>query len=115
MPPRHFKQRENDRRDGDSYRKWASAIGTNTAQAIDMLLRSQHVEQVSYRSCMGILQMEKKYGRDALEEACRDAVKAGDVRYASIKKIVSSLQSSQLAVLLPLPRHENLRDASEFY
>ena len=115
MPQRHRKQRETDRRDGDSYRKWASAIGKNTVTAIDALLRSKHVEQVSYRSCMGILQMEKKYGRDALEQACWSAMSAGDVRYATIKKYIENPPNSQVAKLSPLPAHENLRDPSEFY
>ena len=113
MPERHRKQRETDRQDGASYRKWASSVGPNTASAIDMLLRSKHVEQVSYRSCMGILQMKNKYGREALEAACGNAVSAGDVRYASIK---SRLESPiQTTVELPLPRHENLREPSEFH
>jgi len=62
---------------------------------------------------MGILQMKNKYGREALETACGNAVCAGDVRYASIK---SRLESPiQTAVELPLPRHENLREPSEFH
>ena len=115
MPERHRKQREADRRDGDSYRKWASNIGQNTADAIDMLLRSKHVEQVSYRSCMGILHMTYKYGREALEEACRDAVKAGDVRYMAIKYRIENPPAGKSVEELPLPKHDNLRDPSEFH
>jgi len=114
MPERHRKQREADRRDGASYRQWAMSIGKNTWTAIDMLLKSQHVEQVSYRSCMGILQMEKKHGRSALEDACRNAVVAGDVRYATIKRFIENPPRSPGARIVPLPRHENLRDPSEF-
>jgi hypothetical protein len=63
---------------------------------------------------MGILHMEKKHGRDALEEACRNAVDSGDVRYATIKRYIENPPSRQTVVLLPLPRHINLRDPSEF-
>ncbi|MDR0499392.1 MAG: IS21 family transposase [Holophagales bacterium] len=114
MPPRHRKQREMDRRDGDSYRMWAANIGKSTRAAIDMLLRSHHVEQVSYRSCMGILHMADKHGKEALEEACGHALENGNVRYMAIKKYIESPPTRELAKVLPLPRHENLRDPSEF-
>jgi transposase len=115
MPEKHRKQRETDRRDGESYRSWASKIGKNTWNAIDMILKSHHVEQVSYRACMGVLQMEKKHGQAALEEACANAIRIGVINYNSIKRLIENPPGAMDKKILPLPKHANLRAPSEFY
>ena len=49
---------------GDRFRKWAEWIGSSTYQVVDAILTSKHVEQQSYRSCMGLLKLADKYSVD---------------------------------------------------
>ena len=59
---------------GDRFRKWAERIGESTAKVIDAILRSNRVEQQSYRACMGLLKLGDKYSPSQLEEACKAAL-----------------------------------------
>ena len=113
MPERHRKQREFDRRTGDSYRSWAKTIGEKTSAFIDGLLKAQAIEETAYRSCMGVLQMSNRYGKDELEKACGKAIAMGSITYTAIKRLCGSL-SEKPAVGEPAPLHENLRNPSEF-
>ena len=112
MPERHRRQREFDRRDGDSYRSWANAIGKNTGAVVDALLKSQAVEETAYRSCMGILQMGGRFGKGELEAACGKAIATGRVTYTAIKGLLNGI--AEATACEPAPAHENLRNPSEF-
>ena len=48
---------------GDRVRKWAERVGSSTYQVVDTILTSKHVEQQSYRSCMGLLKLADKVFR----------------------------------------------------
>lgn len=113
MPEKHLRQREFDRRNGDNYRAWAGNIGVNTYNFIDALLKAQTVEETAYRSCMGVLQMGKRYGNDELERICTKALAMGSITYTTIKRLMGT-NSGYDSVDEPSPSHENLRDPSEF-
>jgi hypothetical protein len=113
MPEKHRRQLEFDRREGDSYRSWAKTIGEGTSAVIDSLLKAQVVEETAYRSCMGIMQMGNRFGKEELEAACGKALAMGSVTYTTIKRLMSSL--SEVSVICePTQVHENLRNPSEF-
>jgi len=113
MPKKHQYQQQANQRDGESYRHWAGTIGEKTLFVIDTMLRAQHVEESAYRSCMGVLQLGKKYGDDRLEKACKQACEMGSLCYTTVKNLLQSLHS-QSKQAKPLPPHENLRDPAEF-
>jgi transposase len=78
---------------------------------IRILEKKQHPEQ-AYKSCIGILSMERKVGRDRLINACRRALEYQIYNYMIIKKIldkgldnVSDQQDHQTE----LPGHNNIR------
>ena len=113
MPEKHRRQLEFDKRNGDSYRSWAKTIGNNTSVVIDRLLKAQAVEETAYRSCMGVLQMNKHFGKDELEAACGKAIAMGSVTYSTIKRLLNKPPEIS-AICEPTPVHENLRNPSEF-
>jgi transposase len=114
MPEKHRRQREHDKRNGDSYRRWAEAIGESTFRFIDALLAAQTVEETAYKSCMGVLQLGKRHGEAELERACGKALGMGSVTYSTVKRLISTNGESGRNDDVPLPVHENLRDPSEF-
>ena len=51
MKPEHLYYKEVNARDGDYYRRWASAYDKCTAELIDQVLRSARHEEQAYNSC----------------------------------------------------------------
>ena len=71
MKPEHLYYKEVNARDGDYYRRWASAYGGCTAELIDQVLRSAKHEEQAYNSCAGILHSCKAIPHGIVEEAAR--------------------------------------------
>lgn len=88
--PEHLPKSYND------YREWnaeffiskAMTIGPNTVDVIKIVLHSREQEVQTYRLCLGIIGFAKKYSREALEECCRQADKAGKPNYTFIKNSI---------------------------
>lgn len=116
MPENHRHQHKMNRYDGSKYRKWAGTVGASTLYVIDSMLKAQHVEETAYRSCMGVLQMEKKYGRERLEAACKRARSIGSATYSTVKNILKNAQDNltEHPACKPLPAHNNLRGPASF-
>ena len=66
----------------------AMTIGPNTVDVIKTVLHSREQEVQTYRLCLGIIGFAKKYSREALEECCRQAIKAGKPNYTFIKNSI---------------------------
>ena len=116
MPSNHRHQAEKDRFDGGRYRSWAKSIGENTFIVIDTMLNTGTFEQLSYRSCMGLLQKTKTYGNQRVETACAKAVCLHSCTYRTVNNILKSSQDK-----IPLAQqsslvisHENIRGRTEF-
>lgn len=73
---------------------WAEKIGANTTAAIKSILISKKVEQQAYRSCMGLLQLAKKYSNKQIETACEKALSySANTSLKSIKTILETQQN----------------------
>ena len=69
----------------------------------------KHPEQ-AYKVCMGILHLNKKYGRDRLDKACRRAAGFGLFTYKGIKNILEkNLDDYQMDTFQSMPSHANIR------
>ena len=96
----------------DILTKRGYAINENVGKVIEYLLgRPMHPEQ-NYKSCQGVLSLERKYERAKLIEACKIALEANIVGYGYIHRICSTPYST-LEPSTPtsgsLPIHENVR------
>lgn len=118
MPEKHRGYIEQMDWDGARYRSWAKKIGLQTHTVIDAMLSVHVIEEQAYKSCMGLLQLSKKYGVERLEAACARAVELGGMQYTTVKNILKNDQD--LRPMLTgtdnrvLPVHKNIR-GPEYY
>ena len=98
---------------------WAASIHPDVEQYIKKILDSRAYPEQTYRSCVGILSMEKKVGKERLIAACKRAEHFNIYNY----KVISNILQNKLDVMSPeeentsqmvLPFHENIRGA-EYY
>ena len=93
----------------------SGSLGPKTGELIEAILEHRPHPEQGYRSCLGILRLEKQYGNERLEAACERAVR---VRARSYRHVQSILKNGLDRVPLPeaepetqtLPlTHENVR------
>lgn len=70
MPENHQSQQWSPER----LLRWGGRIGAATQDVVQRLLTSKVHPAQSYRSCLGLLNLTKKYGDHRLEQACKDAL-----------------------------------------
>jgi transposase len=72
----------------ERFLRWAQKIGPATAQVIERRLASREHPEQSFRGCLGILGLAKRYSDPRLEAACARAVGYGITSYKGIKNIL---------------------------
>lgn len=114
-PPNHQKIIEQRSWDGDYFLKQASILGPSVRELIARLLQSTGFYEQTYNSCLGILRLEKKYGKDRLQAACSRALGAAKVNYGIVENILrNNLDKQAPEELLFIPDHHQIR-GSEAY
>ena len=102
---------------------WAASIGESTAKLIDEVIKLQTIPEQSFRSCLGILRMGKRYGTDRLENAAIRALHIGAYRYKSIESILKNgldqqplpLPASETTAAVTATHHDNVRGPGYFH
>ena len=93
--------------------EWAAKAGPFTARLVENILTSKPHPEMGYRSALGVIRLERKYGAERLEAACTRAVRLKLYRFQSVKSMLQSgLDRQPLPELLLMPSpvtHENLR------
>jgi transposase len=99
--------------------RWAQETGTSCEQAVETILTGRTHPQQGFRSCLGLLGLSKRYGRERLEAACRRVVALDICSYKSVKSILEKgLDKEPLPGQLfdpPEPVHPNIRGATYFH
>jgi len=99
--------------------QWAETVGPATGTVVaELLARRPHPEQ-GYRSCLGILRLERTYSAARLEAACRRAQALETFTYKSVQSILKTgLDHQPLpepAPTVPLPfAHAHLRGTTYY-
>lgn len=92
--------------------KWAEKIGPSTKEVVKRIIESREHPEQGYRSSLGVLRLEKKFGSSRLEQACLRAINFHACSYKSIKSILTS-GFDNTAVKIDRPEktvsHENIR------
>jgi len=98
--------------------RWASATGESTAELVTAILSKKLHPQQGFRSCLGIITLARKFGKERVEAACKRALAIGGISFKSVKSI---LETSLDKKPLPEPKaaaqiiaHSNIR-GSEYY
>lgn len=92
---------------------WAKSIDEDVKDLIVQILeKKQHVEQ-SYKSCMGVLSLAKKYGKERLIKACSMALNLQSYNYKMVESILirnlDQLSEDADEKDRTLPKHTNIR------
>jgi hypothetical protein len=100
--------------------RWAGQIGPQTQTLVRLILESRPHPQQGYRSCLGLLRLEKRYSAERLEAACTRALAFKAYSYKNVESILKKgldqqpLNADSPQTPLPVLEHENLR-GREYY
>jgi transposase len=112
MPPKDIAYNETKGHTGGYYLSRAKRMGVEVLSVIEQVLQSKTIEQQTYNSCMGILNMVPKYPLSRLIKTCQMALQASACNYLFIKNTLMNnrdLKDHQLQLTFSIPTHENLR------
>ncbi len=95
---------------------WALKIGPQAGTYTQRIFESKEHKEHGYRSILGILRLEKRFGKERLEAAFARSNAIGSFGYRSIKSILD--KNLERAALQPplseLPHHDNVRGADYY-
>ena len=95
----------------------AGRVGYHVAVLVERLMRDRPHPEQGYRSSLGVLSLERRFGKERLETACDRALTHNTVSYVSVKSIlVTGLDKAAIdpATITPTPRHDNIRGAAYY-
>lgn len=92
---------------------WAEEAGSSIAELVKKIVAVKAHPEQGYRSCLGILRLERKYGKDRLESACKRALHYEALSYKSVKSILEKKLdlAPQEETISLLVEHKNIRGA----
>jgi len=101
----------------DRFVKWASQMGGSIETFIELLLESKEHPQQAFKSCMGVLNLGKKYKPEDLEKVCKKAIEYNSISFRfihnALKNNVHKMEQDD-AIDLKLPLHENIRGKEDY-
>jgi transposase len=96
--------------------RWAATIGPQTQKLLTFILENRPHPEQGYRSCLGVLRLQKRYSTERLEAACARALVFKAYSYKNVESILKNgLDQQPLEAFLSSPihfprlKHENLR------
>jgi transposase len=69
---------------------WASTVGPHVEALVRGILSDRPHPEQGYRSCLGILRLDKSYGKERLEAACRRALSVNARSYRHVESILKN-------------------------
>ena len=96
---------------------WAERIGPQVKIMVTMVLESKKHPEQGFKVCLGIINLEKKYGALRVNDACKRTLSFGLLGYKSVKNILDKgldklKEDKPQEKLLPL--HLNIRGANYY-
>jgi hypothetical protein len=104
----------------ERFETWADSLGSAVLEWVKFQLNSKQHPQQSYRVCLGLLTLTKKYPKERLNAACQRGLDTGAYRLQSIKAILTNqldqqpLQPESPDQLINI-EHENLRGENYYH
>lgn len=97
---------------------WGTDIGENTRKLVEgMLSLAAHPEQ-AFRSCMGLLNLAGKYGKERVNNACARALAYESYSYKKVKSILEKgmdIKNREDDMEHKIPEHDNIRGAGYYH
>ncbi|MCP4764605.1 MAG: IS21 family transposase [archaeon] len=92
--------------------KWAEKYGEYVKELVEKIMSSRKYPEQAYKSCLGIIRLEKRYTKERLNGACKRALTYRNYTYKSVKNILDRNLDNKDAEknISKAPRiHENVR------
>ena len=70
--------------------KWAGRIGDFTSELVNQIFSSRRHPEQGYRSCLGLMRLETRYGKERMEAAAKRALFFGYYSYKGVKNILEA-------------------------
>lgn len=102
----------------ERFERWAKRVGPDALRLVGAILERRPHPQQAYRTCLGLMRLEREHGSQRFEAAARRAIDIGGLSWSSMKSILDSgfdrlpLQPS-LPLRLP-QEHPNVRGADYY-
>jgi transposase len=99
---------------------WAQTIGPATRTLVQHLLEHRAHPEQGYRSCLGLLQLAKRYSAPRLEAACQKAISLGAFTRRSVASILAHGLDQMESPTSPIDSqpslfHDNLRGPTYYH
>jgi transposase len=103
----------------EKFLQWAEKISPSVKEYIEQILGQKNYPEQSYRSCVGILSLDKKVGRERLIKAIERASSYHAYNYKVIKNIIEGkldklVEEPSGSGQQNLPFHENIRGKENY-
>ncbi|WP_437876795.1 Mu transposase domain-containing protein [Sorangium sp. So ce513] len=96
---------------------WAETIGPNVGELARAVMRHRTHPETGYRTCLGVIRLADKYGRERVDAACTRTLHIGSPTARSVTAILRN-GLDRAPLVEPPPRgalaHENIRGAEYF-
>lgn len=116
MPPHHQRMQQIRGWNRDDLLEQAARIGPYTLQAATVILENNFYVEQNYKSCFGMLMLQKKFGPERVESACARGLQGTRINYTMIKNILE--RGLDNTISLPAPYvstdHENIRGKDNY-
>lgn len=116
MPEKHKAYKESLGWTAEYFTDKASLIGPFTKELILKLTQTRQYTEQTYRSCLGIIKLENKYGKERLETACKLALQLNGVSYRIVSNILIN-NRDKVTEQTPephIPIHDNIRGKQSY-
>jgi len=97
---------------------WAARVGPNVAIFAEAVMRDRKHPEQGYRTCLGVIRLADRFGRDRLDAACNRALEINARSYSSVHSILKNGLDSKprtRATEEPAITHPNIRGADYFH
>ena len=115
MPERH---KHHEGWNPDRFLNWALTIGSETVKMVQHIIAKKKHQEQSYRSCLGLLSLSKKFNNNRLEAACALANKVCSYNYHTVITILKNgtdqLPPNPEQEDEKITNHENIRGPEYF-
>lgn len=98
--------------------RWAATVGANVAALVEKILTERKHPEHGYRSCLGIMRLEKTYGGERLDTACARVVAVGGRSYKHVESVLRlGLDRAEQndAPDVSVGEHENVRGPDYYH
>jgi transposase len=96
----------------------AARVGPNVAIFAEVVMRGRKHPEQGYRTCLGVIRLADKFGRDRLDAACKRALEINAYSYSSVHSILKNgpeRKPRTRATEEPAITHPNIRGADYFH